>query len=374
MLKVLYITNIFPNYRIALWKGLINSDNFSLKIMFGKKNLDRIKNAEIDLSFSNYEKSKFIFLKNYRFFGRIFFQSKSITASLSEDYDVFIILGDMTIISNWISAILARIRGKKVIFWTHGIYGNESIIKLFVRLIFLSLADSILLYENRAKKLLIKNGFKSENLNVVYNSLDYNKQKEIFLKLSKTKTKTKKTIKKLIFIGRLTKVKKLDLLITAINNLNKNNIEYSLTIIGDGPEKKKLLNLSKSGIQKKYIRFKGEMYDEKKIGALIFNSDLCVSPGNVGLTCIHSLSYGTPVCTHGNFKYQMPEAEAIVEGVSGIFFKEGNLNDLEFSIIKWFNKYNGLFSRDKIRSLVDDKYNPSNQIKIISKTINRWQN
>ena len=50
---------------------------------------------------------------------------------------------------------------------------------------------------------------------MVYNSLDYNKQKEIFLKLSKTKTK--KTIKKTYFYWEVNKGKKIRL----ANNGNK---------------------------------------------------------------------------------------------------------------------------------------------------------
>ena len=44
-----------------------------------------------------------------------------------------------------------------------------------------------------------------------------------------------------------------------------------------------------------------------------------VSPGNVGLTAIHSLSYGTPVLTHNNFNNQMPEVESIQPGFNGYF-------------------------------------------------------
>ena len=49
-------------------------------------------------------------------------------------------------------------------------------------------------------------------------------------------------------------------------------------------------------------------------------SDLTVSPGNIGLTAIHSLSYGTPVCSHSNFNNQMPESEAIINFEKWFFF------------------------------------------------------
>ena len=49
---------------------------------------------------------------------------------------------------------------------------------------------------------------------------------------------------------------------------------------------------------------------------------------NVGLTAIHSLSFGTPVLTHNNFDNQMPEVQAINEGENGGFFIENDLEDL----------------------------------------------
>ena len=77
------------------------------------------------------------------------------------------------------------------------------------------------------------------------------------------------------------------------------------------------------------VCFFGPCYDEFEIGMLIYNAALCVSPGNVGLTAIHSLSYGTPVISHNDFKHQMPEFEAIVPGETGAFFIANDLNSLE---------------------------------------------
>ena len=68
--------------------------------------------------------------------------------------------------------------------------------------------------------------------------------------------------------------------------------------------------------------FYGATYDEKELSKLIYMSDLTVSPGNIGLTAIHSLSYGTPVCSHSNFNNQMPESEAIINFENGFFFRK----------------------------------------------------
>ena len=102
---------------------------------------------------------------------------------------------------------------------------------------------------------------------------------------------------------------------------------------------------------------------------MISKSDLCISPGNVGLTAIQSLGYGTPVCTHNNFKNQMPEAESIIEGYNGTFFEENSLESLKNKIINW-----NYSERDKIKenclNTIKNKYNTNNQIEIFESHFN----
>ena len=108
-------------------------------------------------------------------------------------------------------------------------------------------------------------------------------------------------------------------------------IDFQLKINID---KEELLNLVKSLKLDRQVWFFGACYDESKIAELIFNANVCVSPGNVGLTAIHSLSYGTPVITHDSFSHQMPEFEAIIPNLTGNFFEEGNLQSMNEVIEK----------------------------------------
>ena len=317
---------------------------------------------------------KLKYLKNYKLFGHIFWQSKALIKSIFSNYDAIFLLGDMKILSNWIVPMVVRLRNKKIVYWTHGIYGNENKIKKTIRLIFLNLATDILLYENRAKKILIDHGFDNQKLHVVFNSLDYNNQKKIFKHLINNSINSKSAKKRIVFIGRLTKVKKIEMLINAIINLNINKKKIDLIVIGDGPRKPYLEKIVNASTYKKNIKFIGSLYDERKIANIIFNSDLCVSPGNVGLSCIHSLTYGTPVCTHDNLNNQMPEAEAIKPGENGFLFKENDIIDLQKKIIRWFKYNHKKNSRQFIRKIIDERYNPRYQIKVINNMIIQWQN
>ena len=84
-----------------------------------------------------------------------------------------------------------------------------------------------------------------------------------------------------------------------------------------------------------YFWYVGPLYDEATLGKFLYNADLCVSPGNVGLTAIHALTFGLPVISHDNYLAQMPEFEAITPGKTGMFFRENDSKDLYNKIIEF---------------------------------------
>lgn len=89
-------------------------------------------------------------------------------------------------LSTWLAIIVCKVRGIKTVFWSHGLYGNEPLLKRKLRVFFYNFADEILLYERRAKQLLIKEGIKEEKLKVIFNSLDHEKQISIRNKIKFT--------------------------------------------------------------------------------------------------------------------------------------------------------------------------------------------
>ena len=138
-------------------------------------------------------------------------------------------------------------------------------------------------------------------------------------------------------------------------------------IIGDGPILNKLKNEYNNFVKLGWLHFYGSTYDENELANLIFHSDLCVSPGNIGLTAIHSLTYGTSVASHSNFRNQMPEVEIIKEGVNGFVFEENNIEDLAFKIDNFFNAKRK--SKKVIRNKIVELYNPENQLNIFKRIL-----
>jgi glycosyltransferase involved in cell wall biosynthesis len=234
--------------------------------------------------------------------------------------------------------------------------------------------DGVFLYGNYARDLMIQNGFNPSKLHVIYNSLNYDEQLVIRKELTRSDIYSnyfRNTNPVIIFIGRLTKIKDLPLLIEAVSKLRDEGKFYNVVLVGDGEDRDFLRqDVEKRGLSNQ-VWFYGASYDERKNAELIFNADLCVAPGNIGLTAMHAMMFGCPCMSHDDFAYQMPEFEAIKPGVTGDFFKRNDPSSIASAIDKWFLE-NGS-RRESIRSEcyqeIDSKWNSHNQINILKQVL-----
>ena len=221
---------------------------------------------------------------------------------------------------------------------------------------------------------MISKGINPNKMTCIYNSLDHDAE------LKRRSIVSENVIQNhfgnnypvLFFIGRLLYSKRLDLLITAMKILQqKYDMKVNCILIGEGPAKEELSKLSDENHLTDRVWFYGACYDEDEISQLINHSDICVSPGNIGLTAIHSLTYGTPIITGDDFTHQGPEFEVIQPGVTGNFYKQNNVDDLAKTIYDWFKD---VPERDKLRQtcykVIDEKWNPYYQIDVIKKVLN----
>jgi glycosyltransferase involved in cell wall biosynthesis len=272
---------------------------------------------------------------------------------------------------------ICRIRRKKVVFWGHGSYGNERYLKKYFRRIFNKLPDAYLLYNERAKGLLEKEGINCKKLFLINNSLNYDvhvlirnsiNSNELNL-LKKKLFSDNDQLPILVFIGRLTKEKRIDQLIESIDLLHKTGHKVNCLVIGTGEQTNFLKELVNNLGLGSFVCFYGPCYDERENGILLSLAECCVSPGNIGLTGIHSMSFGTPVITHNDQQNQMPEVSAIIENYTGELFIKNDINSLAQKIEELvFLKGKMHYSNNCIK-IIDDFYNPYYQIKVFDSLI-----
>lgn len=367
--------NLAPHYRAPLWRVLLNNPEWEVHFFYGDQP-NVVKTIDFEREGFSLNSEQIHKVENYCWKGSLLVWQKGVVREcLKSKFEFAVFPGEMSRLSTWIAAIICRLRGMKVVFWEHGLYGNEKGFTLILKKAFLSLAHKHLLYERRAKGIMIEHGFTPDNLYVFFNSLDYDTHKVLRHKLQALDKKnvfpffTNPYLPVVIFIGRLTGVKKLDLLLQAVNQINDKQTNVNLLIVGDGAYKNNLEEQGRAGIQNGWLYFAGACYDEEENGRYISMADLCVSPGNVGLTAIHSLSFGTPVCTHDNMYNQMPEAGAIQAGYNGFFFKENDTNDLKVKIEDWLKHTDRQLVRENSYEIIEKYYNQHYQLTVFKRLV-----
>ena len=372
-------TNIAPLYSRSLWYELASSENVNYFFYSSRVGFSGIKTIDINESGFVNENGKlnWFFLNNIFVKNILFYQTGIISKCLRTNYDAYILYGEMHSLSNWIAALICKARNKPLLYWGHGIYGNEKYFKKTNRLLYYKIADYHLVYGNRSRNLMIESGFDPGKIYTVYNSLDYSAHKRLYAEKSmpeldnlRLKLFSKNSyLPVIIFIGRLIKEKKISYLLEAISLSKKKGNDYNCLIVGSGTEMESLKQLSISLGVSNSVCFYGASYDESINSKLIMLAECCVSPGNVGLTAIHSLSLGTPVITHGNMSNQGPEAEAVIEGETGLLFEENNVISLSEAIDDLIMNKRKLSMEKNCIAQVDNFWNPIKQAAIFDEAV-----
>lgn len=342
----------YPHYRDAIFQSLINSDEFVFDFYFSRNVIDKTIAESDRIKIGKIVPSIVI--------GPFVYQLGLHRKIASGQYHAVIFLGNPYFLSVWVYAFIARMASTKVLFWTHGWLSREKGIRSCIRKLFYRLADGLLLYGNKARQIGADLGFNSECLHVVYNSLDYEKQKAIRNKLLNFRAKTAEPEAPLLFVGRLVPEVQLELLIDALVILRERNfLVPRVLIVGSGPERARLE--SKSSLHALNVEFCGPIYSEEELGVLFLDALCVVSPGKVGLLAMHALAYGAVVVTHGNSDKQMPEFEALRQGVTAELFNEGEAQSLAFVLADLLKRQNPRQNAAIAIADIEQNYTPEKQ-------------
>lgn len=366
-MRILQQDNIGSHYRAAIYR--LMDKELECDFCFGDK-WDDIK--KLDYS----QLSHKVMEVHNKQLGHSFYYQVGVPALINASYDAYILLGETRCLSTWLFLFRSLFHPKKkVYFWTHGVLRKVGLGKRLLHKFFYSFGDGVFVYNERSTRLLAEEGIPERKLHTIYNSLDYDAQLPIRKSLTPSRLYQEhfgNENRNIVFIGRLTTVKRFDLLIDAVALLKQRGEQVNVTFVGDGVERQNMENrVDELGIREQ-LWFYGACYDERKNAELIYNADVCVSPGNIGLTAMHVLMFGCPAITNDDFDHQMPEFEAIREGKSGAFFHAGSSDSLAETLHQWFAEHTN--DREAVRhacySEIDNKWNPHNQIRIIKEVIN----
>ena len=355
------IFNYAPLYRKSIYLKI--DQEFDAQFYFGDMISDIAK-----MDYNDFKKSPKT-IRDRSIFRKLLWRMDILSLPF-KDYDNYLIIGDSNI-SYLFFIPLCHLLGKKVYAWGHGCKTFKGKLGLFNKW-FYKHCDCFLTYGENARKRLIDLGVSPDKLEVIYNSLNpgVDKCKQRAYKSSVVRDHFQNDYPVLLFVGRLTKVKQLDWIINALEYHKSAGLHYNVLLIGDGEDKGRLTDLLVTKELKDRVWFYGECYNDEELSLLLYNVDLCVSPGNVGLTALHAMSYGTPVLSHDDFESQMPEYETIVPGKTGELYRKGNFEDFCSKIESWLAiKEDRSIIRDNCYAIINGKWNSNHQIDVIKKIL-----
>lgn len=333
---------------------------------------------DVDTKCKEFDSKK---LKNVYFLHTVnkrpFYWVKGLLGLLRKPYSKYLLLGSSYNLSLYVFIFFKTVffKKKSVYLWTHGWYGKEKKLQKLLKKWMFSHVDGNFVYGEYAINLMKNNGIDECKLWPIHNSLDYDAQLALRKDMKSTpiyRNHFGNDNPVLVMIGRLTIRKHLDMLIHAVANLKKKNESYNVVIIGDGEDKEVLQRLSEELKVLDKIWFYGACYDEKTNAELLYNADMCVVPGDIGLTAIHSMMFGVPCITHNKYCFQGPEFEAIKEGLTGLFYKYKSVESLAEAISSWFATHR--LDRDNVREScyheIDTNWTPYYQMEVLKNHLN----
>lgn len=255
------------------------------------------------------------------------------------------------ILSNWVTLFIRKVLNKKTILWGHAWPRSGSKSKTdILRKIMRNMGDSIIVYTKSQKEELV---LAQPHLKVNYapNALYFKDEMKVSAK------ETSESIHDLIYVGRLTNLKKPKLLLQAfhkaIPHLDEN---VNLVFVGDGEEKKGLETYVIENKLEHRVVLTGHVSDYSKLAELYSKALFSVSPGYIGLSVTQSFGFGVPMIVSKDENHS-PEIEAVNEKENALFFQTDNLENFKDVILQVFkDKENWIKRRQHICENCKEQY------------------
>ncbi len=221
--------------------------------------------------------------------------------------------------------VYQRLRGLKMITWSHGINLQKRDHWLMNQLYYIRqrLAHGLIIFSENEKQHIHAS---HKKLFVANNTLNFNDFP--FIPLSKEQLKEKYGLsgkKVVLCVGRMnTNNRKPDYLLTGFAKHAPDN--SALVLVGPGftpNQEKELANCPQ-------IRYLGAVYDPLIINEIYKMSDIFCMPGAIGLAINQAFYYGLPMVAEDVF--HGPEGIYLKAGQNGFLFQKGNIEDMMHKI------------------------------------------
>lgn len=168
----------------------------------------------------------------------------------------------------------------------------------------------------------------------------------------------------ILWVGRMLKWKKVDLLIKTLSQFQDEGKKFKLTLVGDGPERKNLENLALKSLDKSSFEFK-DFIHFTKVPSLMAKNFIYVLPSSGyegwGAVVNEAMSVGCAVITSDQTG---AGASLIDSGINGFLFKSGSKSSLYRCLSQLFDHKDLIKEMSKAAKFtIESEWNPKEAAK-----------
>jgi len=216
-------------------------------------------------------------------------------------------------------------RIKKILYMTPWLQWIIRRVMLEYQRISFRLPNAHVNYVDEAYRIFGSYGVPREQIFITYNSPDTDQLFRVRLKVEQEPPILPYSCHRLVHVGRLVPWKRTDMLIRAFAAVKSHFKDAELLVIGDGPELARLKTLVQNFHLDASVTFLGGIYDPLLLGRYLKASTIYVLAGMGGLSINDAMVFGLPVVCS---VCDGTEKRLVRDGVNGLFFEEGNQEDL----------------------------------------------
>ena len=360
-MKIRIVQPIIPEYRVALFAGLAKKFPGTVELCAAASIGESDRSYPVEGCMCDYTHV-------YRQHGPVVWQRGLTLKGLDPKTDVLVVNGDVRQLSTLWLILKAKLMGLPYVWWGHHFSASSKMWRAKMRVMMMRLLNpnAILLYTRSGISWMKAMGVSHVRMFATGNTIDQKPIEEACNawttdKLEDFRRKKGIADKLLLCCSVLREKVRLQQLLHAMLAPGLNRVQ--LVVIGDGPMRSAWQKEAEVlGLSSRIFWVPGTR-DQLELAPWFLNADVYVYPGAIGLSILHSFSYGLPVLTHGNIAHQMPEFEVMEDGVTGRLFNEDDEDDLAQKISEMLYDHASLKCySDNCRRLAFERYSMRNMI------------
>lgn len=201
---------------------------------------------------------------------------------------------------NWLLLALCRLFGTRLVVLGHiRLTRHEAKHVAPLRRLMVRAADGVMAYTDEGVRQALEWGVAPACVGAIGNTLDLDRVARAKKSLDHDRVARLREAHRLdglvlLFIGRPTPWKRLDVAIDAVRCLRQRGLSAHLLVVGTGAS---IQHYVARAVGLEYVHFLGGITDEDDLATVFAATDVVVIPGAVGLAVNHAFAYGVPLVT-----------------------------------------------------------------------------